>query len=158
MSYTEATPFFKMSHDMLTCLLSIQPVWLTIILNLSAKECYQYLVWDVDAEEDTEDTITSSFFEQIDKDDRKRKTSSKKKQKGSSGKSKKKRAKSSDDSASDENDESDDDDDSDSSSDTWTISMIFFAYHSKLGWPAFIGPKSIRVSTPCVHVNKTMRL
>ena len=68
---------------------------MTIILNLSVKECYQYLVWDVDAEEDSTDTITSSFFEQIDKDDRKRKAATKK-QKGSSGKSKKKRAKSSD--------------------------------------------------------------
>eukprot|EP00435_Cladocopium_sp_Y103_P059879 s235_g21.t1 len=32
------------------------------------EELYQYLVWDVDAEEDEEDVVTTNFFESIDKD------------------------------------------------------------------------------------------
>lgn len=34
----------------------------------SIQEAYQYLVWDIDAEEDTEDVITSTLFQSFDRD------------------------------------------------------------------------------------------
>ncbi|CAL1171269.1 unnamed protein product [Cladocopium goreaui] len=62
--------------------------WKESSLYQQLKECWQYLVWDVDAEEDTTDTITSSFFEQIDKDDKGTKTKTNKKRKGRKAKAK----------------------------------------------------------------------
>ena len=53
-----------------------------------AQELYQYLVWDVDAEEDVHDTITNDFFEAIDRDQSGREAKSDKKKKKSSKKKK----------------------------------------------------------------------
>lgn len=98
----------------------------------------QFLVWDVDAEEDTTDTITSSFFQQVDNDvraqagkDSKRKTQTakKKKKKKSKGKSKKKSSSSSSSSSSSKS--SSDDTDSDSSS---TEDCLKSTYHIRFFW------------------------
>eukprot|EP00435_Cladocopium_sp_Y103_P061023 s127_g22.t1 len=55
-------------------------------------ELTQYLVWDEDAEEEVEDTVTSSFFEAVDRDRETEKTGTEEKQKTSVKKNKKKKA------------------------------------------------------------------
>ena len=70
-----------------------------------AQELRQYLVWDVDAEEDIDDTVTSSLFQAMDRD-------TKEKPKGKAEKTKRKRKRSS--SSSTEKDS-----DSSSSSASW---------------------------------------
>ena len=81
-----------------------------------AQELYQYLVWDVDAEEDVHDTVTNDFFEAVDKDQGGRSEKSDKKKKKSSKKKKKKSSTSSDSSA--------EESDSSSTSDPW-IKIMF---------------------------------
>ena len=87
------------------------------VYSAHAQELYQYLVWDVDAEEDVTDHVTNDFFEAIDKD-----------QGGSAGKSDKKKKKSSKKKKkkSTSSDSSEESDDSSSTSDPWI--KIMFPY------------------------------
>ena len=88
-----------------------------VISQPHAQELTQYLVWDVDAVEDSTDTVSSTLLRAVDADDcedKGRKAGSKRKaKKGKNGKRKKK-AKSS--STSDDPSSSDEDDSSESSS------------------------------------------
>ena len=61
------------------------------------QDLKQYLVWDVDAEEDIHDTVTSQFFEAAERDEsprkgKDRKGKSKKTKKNKGGKSKKRKS------------------------------------------------------------------
>lgn len=96
--------------------------------NLSTEEMDQYLVWDVDSQEDQEDHITTSLFEAVDREkSRERKKDSKhkdsKKKKKTSKKGKKRGRSSSSDSSSKPSTDSSDDASS-SSSEAW-----IWSYH-----------------------------
>ena len=81
-----------------------------------AEEISQYLVRDVDAEEDVDDVVTTNFFESVDKSPgRKRKSKDNKKRK-----SKKRKITSSSSGASPDNSSDDSDSSSESESDPWS--------------------------------------
>ena len=93
--------------------------------NLSTEDMDQYLIWDIDSQEDLEDQVTTTLFEAVDREKSKeRKKDSKtkkdgKKKKKTSKKGKKRGRSSSSNSSSKSSDSSSDDSSSKSSSEAW---------------------------------------
>ena len=112
-------------------------------VGTAPEELEQFLIWDVEAQEDEEDTCVSTIFSATDND------SPKKKKEKAKGKKSKKRKASSSDSSTKSSDTSDDDGDSSTSSEelwgepTYTTTYIHDDFESTI---SFIPPDPF-----CIH-------